>query len=296
MNTLTLPIYLNQKYVFDLLAIIEDGFSQVETIKTGRSKSDSQKQSFKGEVGLSNVFALLKVNFSGDKTNQANETDQQHSSKEKIHTPNSLFSKLRNYLHEKESITTNNFLNGKPGDFVEMQLSLRKNPLIDILDSLSSLMNMWRLLDENNAGQLSKGYQKHSQSKNQNQKILEQLDSLSNQLKTEGSIDLIGTSTNGENFKVVLTLDRAFLTDLSLSDIADGHFSVLGKITRVIQQQDNETVNLLRKTSLSKINRNLLENAFSGFSQLNEYGFQYQDIELEIHPPVIQLIPVAIFT
>lgn len=296
MNTLTLPIYLNQKYVFDLLAIIEDGFSQVETIKTGRSKSDSQKQSFKGEVGLSNVFALLKVNFSGDKTNQANETDQQHSSKEKIHTPNSLFSKLRNYLHEKESIITNNFLNGKPGDFVEMQLSLRKNPLIDILDSLSSLMNMWRLLDENNAGQLSKGYQKHSQSKNQNQKILEQLDSLSNQLKTEGSIDLIGTSTNGENFKVVLTLDRAFLTDLSLSDIADGHFSVLGKITRVIQQQDNETVNLLRKTSLSKINRNLLENAFSGFSQLNEYGFQYQDIELEIHPPVIQLIPVAIFT
>jgi hypothetical protein len=242
------------------------------------------------------VFAFLKFGFSGDNTTEKSNLSNEEISKEKIHTPNSLFSKLRSYLHENKSITTNNFLTAKPGDFVEIKLSLRKNPLIDTLDSFSSLMKMAILFDDNNATQQNKGQQKHNQSKNPNQKILDQLDSLSNQLKAEGSLDLIGTSTDSEEFKVVLTLDRAFLGDLSLSDIADGHFSVLGKITRVIQKESNESVNLLRKTSLSKLNRTLLDQMFSGFSQLDEHGIQNQEIETDIHPPVIQLIPIAIFT
>lgn len=131
MNKLTLPIYLNQKYVFDLLAIIENGFSQVETIRTGQTKSDSEKDSFKGEVGISNVFAFLKFGFSGDNTIDKSNLSNEEISKEKIHTPNSLFSKLRSYLHDNKSITTSNFLTAKPGDFVEIKLSLRKNPLID---------------------------------------------------------------------------------------------------------------------------------------------------------------------
>lgn len=296
MNKLTLPIYLNQKYVFDLLAIIDNGFSQVEMIKTGLAKSDVEKESVKGEVGLSNVFAFLKFGFSGDSTTDKSSTSSEEVSKEKIHTPNSLFAKLRSYLHESKSITTSNYLNAKPGDFVEINLSLKMNPLIDTLDSFSSLMKMAILFDDNNSPTLVKGPQKQIPNKNPNQKILEQLDSLSNQLKSEGSLDLIGTSTDDESFKVVLTLDRAFMGDLSLSDIADGHFSVLGKITRVVQEEHNETVNLLRKTSLSKLNRTVLDNMFSGFSKLDQQGIQIQDIETEIHPPVIQLIPIAIFT
>lgn len=152
------------------------------------------------------------------------------------------------------------------------------------------------LFADNNSTQQIRGQQKHIHTKSSNQKILDQLDSLSNQLKEEGSLDLIGSSTDNEQFKVVLTLDRAFLGDLSLSDIADGQFSVLGKITRVIQKESDEAVNLFRKTSLSKLNRNLLDQMFSGFSQLDEHGIQNQDIETEIQPPVIQLIPIAIFT
>lgn len=292
MNKLTLPIYLNQKYVFDLLAIIDDGFSQVETIKTGQIKSDNEKDNFKGEVGLSNVFAFLKFGFSGDYSTDKLKTGSQEVSKEKIHTPNSLFSKLRSYLYDTNSITTSNFLTSNSGDFVEIKLSLRKNPLIDTLDGFSSLMKMAKLF-ENKTTQQIKGQSKNNQ--NTNQKTLDQIDSFSNQLKAEGSLDLIGTPTNGENFKVVLTLDRAFLGDISLSDIADGHFSVLGKITRVIQEESDESVNLLRKTGLSKVSINLLKDMFSGFSQLEEYGIQNQDIKTEIYPPVIQLIPIAIF-
>lgn len=294
MDKLTLPIYLNQKYVFDLLAIVENGFSQVETVKTGQSNSGSEKDSIKGEVGLSNVFAFLKFGFSGDSTTEKANQTQQEVSKEKIHTPNSLFSRLRSYLHENELILTKDFLSSKPGDFVEIKLALRKNPLIDTLDGFSSLMKMAMLFDDtsSNSGQNNKNQQR--QNKNPNQKILDQMDSLSNQLKVEGSLDLIGTATD-DDFQVVLTLDRAFLGDLSLSDIADGHFSVLGKITKVIPKSSEESVNLLRKTSLSKLNSTLLEQMFSGFAQTEEHGIKNQNIETEIKSPVIQLIPIAIF-
>lgn len=295
MDKLTLPIYLNQKYVFDLLAIVEDGFSQVETIRTGQNNSGSEKDSFKGEVGLSNVFAFLKFGLNGDSAHEKSSQTNHEISKEKIHTPNSLFSKLRSYLHGNKSIITEGFLTASPGDFVEIKLSLRKNPLIDALEGFSSLMKMALLFDDTNTTSIQPNKHQPKQNKNPNQKILDQIDSMSNQLKAEGSLDLIGTATGADNFQVVLTLDRAFLGDLSLSDIADGHFSVLGKITKVIPETSNESVNLLRKTSLSKLNSALLEQMFSGFAQMEEHGIKNQNIETEIKSPVIQLIPIAIF-
>lgn len=94
---------------------------------------------------------------------------------------------------------------------------------------------------------------------------------------------------------MVLTLDKAFIGDVSLSDIADGHFSVLGKITRVISKGTNDSVNLLRKTSLSKLDPKLLDDMFAGFAQTEEYGIKNQNIKTTIKPLVIQLIPIAIF-
>lgn len=40
---LCIPIYLNQKIVFDLLAVQEDGFSQLSTLHTSNSNSENTK-------------------------------------------------------------------------------------------------------------------------------------------------------------------------------------------------------------------------------------------------------------
>lgn len=37
-NKLTIPIYLNTKIVFDMLATIEDGFADVKNIQTSKIK------------------------------------------------------------------------------------------------------------------------------------------------------------------------------------------------------------------------------------------------------------------
>ncbi|WP_449618947.1 DUF6414 family protein [Sphingobacterium wenxiniae] len=209
-----------------------------------------------------------------------------------MHTPNSLFSKLREYLHQNQHIIKNNYLNSKTGEFIEVKLSLKKNPLIDSLDGFSSLMKLAVMFDDSTPA-LKKGGQKS----NSNTKVLNQMESLNNQLKDEGSIDLIGSyKSENENFKVVLTLDKSYLGDITLSDIADGEFSVIGKVTRVLQKDSDETVNLLRKTSLSKLNSALLDQMFSAFNNMEESGIKNQEIVTEINPPVIQIIPIAIFT
>lgn len=296
-DKLTLPIYLNQKYVFDLLAIIDNGFYQVETIKTGNNFSNSEQNNLKGEVGLSNVFAFLKLGVSAATSSDNSKGSLEEVTKDKIHTPNSLFSKMREYLHQSNLVVNSEFLNAKPGDFIEVKLSLRKNPIIDSLEAILSMMKMVAVFEEKpSLPSVSQKKQNHASKSSENDKIIKQIESLLNQLKEEGSLDLIGTSTTDEKFQVVLTLDKSFIGDLSLSDIADGEFSVLGKVTRVLGDESIEEVNLLRKTSLSKLNNTLLDQMFSGFSNMGDAGLKDLEIQTFIKPPVIQLIPIAIFT
>lgn len=301
MDKLTLPIYLNQKYVFDLLAILEDGFSQVETIKTGQNNSNSEKDSLKGEVGVNNVFAFLKFGFSADKVNDKAQQSNSEVSKEKIHTPNSLFSKMRSNLLDQKIVVTSDFLNCKPGDFIEIKLSLKINPFIDFLESCSSILKMAIIFQNSDNQVLTKIKNATTtkgaiNSKSEEQKLLDKIDLFRTQLTEEGSIDLIGTATDIENLRVVMTLDKAFIGEFSLPDITDGHFSVLGKVTNVIIKSDEEGVNLLRKTGLSKLDKTFFDTYFSGLSKMDGLANSNQDIENIIKPPVIQIVPIAIFT
>jgi hypothetical protein len=116
------------------------------------------------------------------------------------------------------------------------------------------------------------------------------------QLKSEGSLDLVGEHVGKENFKAVLTIDRDYLNDPSLSDIADGEFSVFGKVIKVLQHDSEDSINLLRKTSLSKVGEVLLTQMFSGFQNLDAHGLKNADFTREVKPPVIQVVPIAIFT
>lgn len=63
----------------------------------------------------------------------------------------------------------------------------------------------------------------------------------------------------------------------------------------MIDSHSNEHINLLRKTSLSKVSDELLTQMFSGFQNLDEHGLKNTDFVKEIRPPVIQVIPIAIF-
>jgi hypothetical protein len=291
-NKYPLPIYLNQKYVFDLLAIIENGFYQLATVKSTEQESGTSSFSGSSEIGLKNAFAFLGVSFSASGAKEKAQGKESEIVKEKIHTPNSLFAKMRDSLDSEELIKRSDFLDASTGEFVEFKLELKKNPLLETLESFQSLMNMALIFSSQEDGKSKTQAKKERQA---NQKLLDQISSMINQLKEEGNIDLIGNDVKQE-FRVVLTIDRNFLGDPSLSEIADGEFSVLGKVTRVIKSENDGEIDLLRKTSLSQLQDSLLNQMFSGFEDTEEFGLKKPDITTKIVGPAIQIIPIGIFT
>lgn len=285
-----ISFYLNQKFVFDILAILEDGFSQMQTLKQVENSESNTDKAVKGDIGISNAFGFLGVSLGGNRSKADKQANQQESEFKKVHTPNSLFAKMREILTKKKLVRTREIMSAKPGEFVEFKAVLRKNPMIDNLESYFSVFK------------LAMNFQDKPQNKTQraeiqsNKKMFEQFENLVNQLKAGGNIDLIGEHTGTEVFNSVLTIDGDYLNDPSLSDLADGEFSVFGKVIRVLPKDSEDNINLLRKTSLSKINDALLNQMFSGFENLEDEGLKNADFVKEVNPPVIQVIPISIFT
>ena len=71
-HSLEIPLYLNQKIVFDLLASINDGFTQVTKLKTVSATESSLDGTIEADLGNKNIFALLGVKLKG-------KTDIDHS-------------------------------------------------------------------------------------------------------------------------------------------------------------------------------------------------------------------------
>ena len=62
---LDIPIYLNQKIVFDLLASINNGLAQVTKLKTSSTVGIEFSGGVDAELGNKNIFTLLGVNLKG---------------------------------------------------------------------------------------------------------------------------------------------------------------------------------------------------------------------------------------
>ena len=189
-----LPIYLNQSAVFDLLAIMEDGLAHVSTIKT----AETTKNRGEAGVGATNVFALLGITLKAERAGEANREVTQ----ERVHTPVSLFAKVRGTLYAQKlvhDLTTSevSLETLKPGDFVECEVTLRRNPLVEALEAIIetigaiSVMTSWSPTKSTPAGPKGKGKQEADQLK----PIVEQSKRMLSALKTGESADLVGPIT-----------------------------------------------------------------------------------------------------
>lgn len=139
-----IPVYLNQRIVFDLLAMLEGGIATVERVSATESKTTEDTRRYGAEFGLSKALSgILKIGVSGAReSGQGSGTDIQRDS-ERYHTPASLFSNLRLRLQNRGLINALDETAGPSTDtFVEFTAPLERNPLIATLDSMASLMEI----------------------------------------------------------------------------------------------------------------------------------------------------------
>lgn len=281
-NKLTIPIYLNTKIVFDMLATIEGGFSEVKNIQTSRSRY--KEENAEANIGTSNLFALLSVGIRGNSRN--NNSAGETVTEEKTHTTVSLFQNLKSQL-EDEKLIKRDIKTIEIGDFVELQGILKTNPLIDMLSGLKELMALANLFSDN----------KSNSNKTKTQKLMSdnkfntQIDGLINGLQADGKKDIV---CEANNLSVILPTDENYFLSSNMSEITDGNYKILGKVVKLCKEEGE--ISLLRNTVFSKLQLDRMKEFQDLFNDPSLSQFVGEGgITTVVKAPVIMLIPIAIY-
>ena len=200
-----------------------------------------------------------------------------------------MLSKFRTILEDEKLLDTSpNISNVKIGSFIELEGELQKNPLIDYMDKI---VDMFRMVDIfSDEPELGNKKNVSLQKKKENQ-ILKQIKEFSAELKHSGTVDFILSGSIGT---IVLSAQEQYLANDNISEILGGKFKVLGKLIAICKD-DSESIDLLRKTTLSILTDELLDDFFVGFKSEDMKQFNLPELMTEIKGPAVIVIPIAIY-
>ena len=148
---LIVPVYINEKIVLDMLAIMEDGFSMVSQVSYSEHKEGSSTQRLEAGVSTSATILskLLKINMSGELAHTGTSDQSENVSREKVHTNVSLLSKFRRFLVEEKFLKADfDVKKMQIGDFIEVEGELQKNPLINYMEIFVDIFRMANIFAE----------------------------------------------------------------------------------------------------------------------------------------------------
>lgn len=290
-NQLMIPVYINEKIVLDMLAIIEDGFSTVSQVSYSDHKENSNAQKIEAEVSTSAsiLSKLLKIDLKGELSHSGNCGETENTTKEKVHTNVSLLSKFRAFLTDANILKSGfDISNMKIGDFIEVEGELQKNPLINCMDIFVDVLRMADIFAEK--PQLNAKTQAKAQ-KQQQDETMKKIKSFASELKHSGTVDFILSDSAGT---VVLSAQEQYLSNDNISEILGGHFKVLEKVIAICADK-TESIDLLRKTTLSILPHDLLADMFSCLQNEDMKQYNLPELKTEISGPAVIVIPVAIY-
>lgn len=290
-NQLMIPVYINEKIVLDMLAIIEDGFSTVSQVSYSDHKENSNAQKIEAEVSTSAsiLSKLLKIDLKGELSHSGNCGETENTTKEKVHTNVSLLSKFRAFLTDANILKSGfDISNMKIGDFIEVEGELQKNPLINCMDIFVDVLRMADIFAEK--PQLNAKTQAKAQ-KQQQDETMKKIKSFASELKHSGTVDFILSDSAGT---VVLSAQEQYLSNDNISEILGGHFKVLGKVIAICADK-TESIDLLRKTTLSILPHDRLADMFLCLQNEDMKQYNLPELKTEISGPAVIVIPVAIY-
>lgn len=302
LNATDLPIvlYLNQRVTFDLLAMLQGGFSSLSTVHTTSSGESTTNTRKDAGIGVSNTFAFLGVNFGLQRSQQTGQQNSESRTEEIVHTPASLFSRLRNELHDHDLVSKvsepADLNNIKPGNFVEFEATIQKGSLTDVLESFIEMLPLTRLGDDKfllsseRKGSRKQDRRTGKQLPDEFELLAKQIELFKSVIASEGAHDFIAEM---DSLKVVLPMEPNYLVDPTMNDIVDGTFRVFGKTTRVLLDQ-NDKISLFRKSAISEFEE--IESVLKPMKDaILKSGFT-GSIDTEIVGPTMQVIPISIFS
>lgn len=300
-NRPVVPVYLNQRLVFDTLAILDNGIANVTSITDKSTSGQNDARKYGASFGLGQALSsLFQIGISGERTKEEANSSERTSTEERIHTPASLFFRLRQMLFDRQLVTV---LGSGPtletGALIELTSQLRRSPLHTALDSFLSVGKLF--LAFQSTDQLQPSFKKARQapvrqadSSDGMRRVMEQIAAVRESLTAGSSVDLVSAALP-DGTRAVVTLESDFLNDPTMADLLDGHFSVLGKVIRVVPQGE-AGISLVRRGAFGGLKSGFLEQMMAGLNadEVNDY-FEFPALEMRIDGPAFHVIPLAIY-
>jgi hypothetical protein len=297
-----IPLYLDIQTVIGLLSQLEGGFSNKETVRKKAEGVDTRDLggNFGVNVGIPGGPGLsAKVGRGKARQDSA----QIETLKDLEQTPMSLFATVRRLLDKHKMIIELRDLedvdNSKRGNFVEFWATLKYSPIVEALTIIKQLTGIASQLADPKR-ELPRARKRKGSKVDSADISFKQMDQAMTQLIRSSSLDLIAEMLDVEGAKAVMTVDPANFVGQGSTELMSAEVCVLGKVTRLLKSGSDNTIDLLRNSSLGQVERSIIETFKKGAIELengskNAGEFFKLNIITELPAPAIQIIPVAIY-
>lgn len=302
-SDLIVPIYVDTNALLDLLASIEGGFSVVEKVTTRQISNAVHEKSTLGEAGAEfgvlNVLNLLKLKLGGSLSSKKQQEIGEQKESERYHTYGSLLYRLRAFLDYKGLIkrpyeTTEVWKTIVPSDFIEIHGLFRPNPIVDALQRVDRLLELFELsasfMPKVSSQSLGK---KDLQDEKKQIKLFRQfLQKVLDDIEAKNTRVFVIDETKSNQFQVSILLFKDYLRDQTMSEIAYKEYRLLGKVVRKIEQGSDETIDLLRGTALEGVGKEFLGQLSN---TLNQMQMNLPQVISEVCGPALEAVPIAVY-
>ena len=265
-----LPLYLNQRFVYDILAIKNDGFTEFFEIKDKIGNSNEQDANIKATLGTNNDFALIQANLDGEINTKTSNDNNNEKSYKKTHTPTSLFMQVYQYLNENKKITKLENLSDidtvDSGDFVEIKSNIELNTIVEFFETLDKVIDITEAFSSFSSID-SKKTIKRSPLSNMKKPIENTLKALVN----ENNNVKYGICTLEEK-ELVVKLNKDYFINSDYSEIKNGKFKIIGKVLEIIPE--GESILLNRENAVGLYNPNTFKEVKESLNSIPNINFQ----------------------
>lgn len=320
-DDLCLPVYLDQATAFDLLAFIEDGLYQLETVTTSTGEADSRRGGVSASLGTSNAFSFLRVGLAGGRDNERSSAAREERQRELVYTPASLFAKLRFSLKRQQLIVNlsdvDNMDSLQAGNLIEFRGVLNENPAIASIETPIEFEHFLRShrtpdTDEqsdvvvetgppprrNSGGsrprqRVPKPTRLQPEASSFPSDIAVTLEALKSANERELLCDITTCPTPVS--KALISTRVEFFSEREFQVLFGWDVRVLGYVVRVIKPGD-DAINLVRRTTIGRIPRAYTEILETWIDARRKMGVPIPSVSpLEVPGPAIHVKAIAAF-
>ena len=309
---LVYPLYLDVPMMTSFVAALEDGIaygSDVTQINDQRRNVAAEGEG-KAGVGLPSMgilSTLLNFDLKGKITG-----DQEIGSGEEIklvrrHTEASLFMRLRQMLKDDDRVLQINEIDDvqklKDADhdyLVEVKGQIFRSPLSEALEAVFRILDMLGVdlsgnqpsRKQQTGGKKRGKGQQHAASQpaelaldNETQLGFQLMQRIREDLAKANILDAVMHPSTVGNLTIVIALALEFLPEGVFENLLSGNFSVLGKVTKIVE--GDEEISLYQRTVFSYLGSSDIDASFTQLRQ--ESSLMLSDNPSSVKAPALQL-------